>query len=200
MCYLECHKARYWGLCSSYYLSTIYQSQLNPMSDCSQMTACCFDQYEIIGTHRCCRTTSTQWKNGRIDGRWPSIIVRRAKAPVPCLVALQIAHQWWSIYGPLVVLLAFDGLGSLGSIKRCYSGLLQWRTDSRRRRQTIQWRTDSRRQTMQWRADSRRHTIHWRTDIRRQTMQWRLTAEDEDKQYNEELTAEDVYYTSSTIM
>jgi hypothetical protein len=47
---------------------------------------------------------------------------RRAKAPVPCLVALQIAHQRWSIYGPLVVLLAFDGLGSLGSIKWCYSG------------------------------------------------------------------------------
>jgi hypothetical protein len=38
-----------------------------------------------------------------------------------CLVALQIAHQRWSIYGPLVVLLAFDGLGSLGSIKRCYN-------------------------------------------------------------------------------
>jgi hypothetical protein len=45
-------------------------------------------------------------------GGW---IVRRAKAPVPCLVALQIAHQRWSIYGPLVVLLAFGGLGSLGN-------------------------------------------------------------------------------------
>ena len=54
-----------------------------------------------------------------VDRWW---IVRRAKVPVPCLVALQIAHQRWSIYGPLVVLLAFDGLGSLGSIKRCYSG------------------------------------------------------------------------------
>jgi hypothetical protein len=73
MCYLECHKARYWGLCSSYYLSTIYQSQLNPMPDCSQMTACCFDQYEIIGIDRFSRTTSTHWKNGRIDDRWPSI-------------------------------------------------------------------------------------------------------------------------------
>ena len=46
---------------------------------------------------------------------------KKSKAPVPCLVALQIAHQRWSIYGLLVVLLAFDGLGSLGSIKRCYS-------------------------------------------------------------------------------
>ena len=73
MCYLECHKSRYLGLCSSYYSSTIYQSQLNAMPDYSQMTACCFDQYEIIGIHRSCRTTSTQWKNGRIDGRWPCI-------------------------------------------------------------------------------------------------------------------------------
>ena len=61
------------GLCSSYYLSTIYQSQLNPMPDCSQMTACCFDQYEIIGIDRISRTTSTHLKNGRIDDRWPSI-------------------------------------------------------------------------------------------------------------------------------
>jgi hypothetical protein len=37
--------------------------KLNPMPDYSQMTACCFDQYEIIGIHRSCRTTSTQWKN-----------------------------------------------------------------------------------------------------------------------------------------
>jgi hypothetical protein len=58
------------GPCSSYYSSTIYPSQLNPMPDCS---ACCFVQYEIIGIHRSCRTSSTQWKNGRIDGRWPSI-------------------------------------------------------------------------------------------------------------------------------
>jgi hypothetical protein len=73
MCYLECHKARYWGHCSSYYLSTIYQCQLNSMPDCSLMTACCFNQYEIIGIDRFCRTTSTHWKNGGIDGRWPSI-------------------------------------------------------------------------------------------------------------------------------
>jgi hypothetical protein len=56
ICYLEYHEAQYWGLCSSYYLSTIYQSQLNPMPDCSQMTACCFDQYEIIGIDRFCRS------------------------------------------------------------------------------------------------------------------------------------------------
>jgi hypothetical protein len=72
---------------------------------------------ETTGSHL--RTVWHRIQFTLVDRWW---IVRRAKAPVPCLMALQIAHQRWSIYGPLVVLLAFDGLGSIGSIKRCYSG------------------------------------------------------------------------------
>ena len=77
---------KYFPICQNYVISVMaekrqynehsrqvcFQMFQNPYIEEEQTTQC-FVQYEIIGIHRSCRTTSTQWKNGRIDGRWPSI-------------------------------------------------------------------------------------------------------------------------------